>query len=260
METYLEALAAVFGLIVGSFINVVILRLPEGKNITWDRSACRKCSRQLAWYENIPVLSYLFLLGRCRTCKERISIQYPLVEIAHGVAAYTLLRDWVTLDIQIGIYQLSTFLIVSILIAHFVIDLRYQLLLDKLNIALLLPVIILIVIDESYIRALAGGAFGFLLPLGVTWIFYKITGKIGLGGGDIKLFGVIGLMFGIQGVLLNLFTSCLLGSFITIFLIVLKIVRRDQFIPFGPYIILVTFTQIFFPNLMEHWKTLLFPY
>ena len=260
MEMYLAVIATAFGLIVGSFINVVILRLPEGKNITWDRSACRKCSRQLAWYENIPVLSYLFLLGRCRTCKECISIQYPLVEIVHGVAGYVLLKDWASLDVQTGIYQLSIFFIVSILIAHFVIDLRHQLLLDKLNIALLLPVIVLIIIDESYIRALTGGTFGFSLPLAVTWIFYKVTGKIGLGGGDIKLFGVIGLMFGIQGVLLNLFTSCMLGSFITIFLIMFKIVRRDQFIPFGPYIILVTFTQIFFPNLMEQWKTLLFPY
>lgn len=260
MENFSTIVATIFGLIVGSFNNVVILRLPEGKGIAWDRSACRSCATKLKWYENIPVLSYLFLRGRCRTCSSPISIQYPLVEIVHALAAYLILANWMTYEYEQIIYQLCIFAIVSILVAHFVIDLRHQLLMDKLNIALLVPVIAMVYLDSRFVSAGIGGAFGFLLPLAVTWGFYKLSGKIGLGGGDIKLFGIIGLMFGIQGVLLNLLTSCILGSVVTLFLIAIKKVSRDQFIPFGPYIILVTFAQLLTPDLVESWRAFLFPY
>jgi prepilin signal peptidase PulO-like enzyme (type II secretory pathway) len=260
MEILLTSIAVVFGLIVGSFVNVVILRLPEGKDIALARSACRTCSRQLSWYENIPVVSYIFLRGKCRTCESRISLQYPTVEILHGLFAYLTLADWYNYSSLELLSGFSQFILTAILIAHFWIDLKHQLLMDKLNIALLVPVVTLIVVHDRYIDALAGGAFGFLVPLAVTWLFYKISGKIGLGGGDIKLFGIVGLMFGIQGVMLNLFTSCLVGSVLTLILIASKQVRRDQYIPFGPYIILVIFSQLYLPDVIDQWRTFLFPY
>lgn len=260
MEIFAIAIAVSFGLIVGSFINVVILRLPEGKGVAWDRSACRSCSTQLSWYENIPVVSYVLLLGRCRSCKAPISIQYPVIEVIHGFFAFLLLADWPQLTHEQLLYQLCLFILTSILIAHFIIDLRHQLLMDKLNLVLLMPVAVMIFLDSRYINAAIGGAFGFFVPLIVTWVFYKLSGKIGLGGGDIKLFGIIGLLFGVQGVLLNLFTSCILGSVVTLILIATKRVQRDQYIPFGPYIILVTFAQVYVPELVERWRFFLFPY
>lgn len=260
MENFLTLFTFIFGLLIGSFMNVVILRLPLSKDIVFDRSGCTSCKRQLKWFDNIPVVSYLLLKGKCRYCNNPISLQYPLIEVWHGVLAILLLNNWWNYGLAEGLEKVSYFVIASIFTAHFIIDLRHHLLLDKLNISLLLPILYLVFRGEDWKGALIGGAFGAVFPLAVTWIFYKIKGVIGLGGGDIKLFGLLGLLLGIKGVILNIFTSCLIGSVITIILILLKKVKRDQFIAFGPFILLTAWLQIFHPELFERWRNILIPY
>src|SRR5690606_5401406 len=121
MDILVVLIPLLFGLIVGSFINVVILRLPQYKGIVWDRSACRSCSTQLSWYENIPLVSYILLRGKCRTCKASISIQYPLIELIHGIVSAYLFYNWPSFTIETLIYQFCFFVITSILISHFII-------------------------------------------------------------------------------------------------------------------------------------------
>lgn len=259
MEFLLSIITIVFGLVVGSFMNVVIIHLPNYSPLGFRRSQCPHCKNKLSWFENLPVLSFIALHAKCRHCSQKISWQYPLVEIWHGLMAFLILNEWWLLDLEQQVASLATFLIVAIFTAHFIIDWRHHLLLDKLNIALLFPIIALIWISQSWMEALVGASFGLFIPLAITWLFYKLRGVIGLGGGDIKLFGLLGMLFGIKGVVLNIFTSCMLGSVVTIMLIVLKIVKRDQHIAFGPYILITALIQLIYPNYFQLWAAYLIP-
>lgn len=238
--------AGVFGLLIGSFLNVVIHRLPLKKDMVQARSACPSCNYQIPWWFNIPVLAWLFLRGKCHNCHASIHWRYPLVELTMGLIMFlsfpqslepAYLYRWVFL----ASYS-------AILICHFFIDLKYKLLLDSLNIYLLILILPFTIFFNSPMHWIAGGAFGFLAPFAVSWLFYKWKGKIGLGGGDIKLWGVLGLFLGPFGIIENIFFSCLLGSFVGIGLIIAKKYDRDGGIPFGPFIIIVALSQAFFPN------------
>ncbi len=248
------------GTLIGSFMNVVVLRLPEGKDIVFDRSGCPKCNSQISWYDNLPIISFMILRGKCRQCTQAISIQYPLFEIWHGLLAFIVFYNWQDMGSLEFMLSVCKFLIASIFSAHILIDIKYQLLLDALNLALIPFVLVLVFFSQNWFDSLLGGLIGFLFPLAVTWIFYLIRGKIGLGGGDIKLFGVLGALFGLKGVILNIFTSCILGSFITITLIIFKITKSDQYIPFGPYILFVALIQLLLPDLFAVWQNFLIPY
>lgn len=248
------------GTLIGSFMNVVVLRLPEEKDIIFDRSGCPKCKSKISWYDNIPVVSFIFLKAKCRNCKGTISYQYPLFELWHGLLSLVIFYNWETIssdDFSIGILK---FLIASIFSTHILIDIKHQLLLDKLNIALIPFVLGLVFLTGNWFDSFIGGMVGFLLPLLITWIFYIVRGKIGLGGGDIKLFGVLGVLFGLKGVFLNIFTSCILGSIGTILLILFKITKSDQYIPFGPYILCIALIQLLMPDIFAEWQNFLIPY
>lgn len=259
MEILLSLITISFGLVVGSFVNVVIIHLPNNSPIAFRRSSCPHCQTQLSWFENLPVISFIFLRARCKHCSQKISWQYPLVEMWHGLMAFLILNGWWLLSLNQQINSLMTFMIVSIFSAHFVIDWRHHLLLDKLNITLLFPIIVLVWMSQSWMEALIGGAFGLFMPLAITWLFYKLRGVIGLGGGDIKLFALLGMLFGLKGVILNIFTSCMLGSVVTILLIALKIAKRDQHIAFGPYILVTALIQLIYPNHFQQWSAYLIP-
>ena len=248
------------GTLIGSFMNVVVLRLPEGKDVVFDRSGCPKCKSQISWYDNIPIFSFIFLLAKCRKCHSSISFQYPLFEFWHGLLALILFYNWESMDQTDVIVSLCKFFIAAIFSAHILIDLKHQLLLDVLNIALIPFVLVLIWLDGQWQDSLIGASVGFFFPLLVTWIFYLLRGKIGLGGGDIKLFGVLGALFGLKGVILNIFSSCILGSILTIALIVFKKTKSDQYIPFGPYILIVALIQMILPDYFAWWQNFLIPY
>jgi prepilin signal peptidase PulO-like enzyme (type II secretory pathway) len=246
METLFNFYALIFGVMIGSFLNVIILRMPSDRSITFERSACPQCGSQLAWYHNIPLLSFIFLRGKCGFCGGRISWRYPLIELLTGLISYWLFPNVINAT-NVGMY-FYFFTIACVFICHFFIDLDHQLLLDKLNIYLLILILPYAALSFHWLHWVLGGALGFGVPLFVTWLFYKIRGQVGLGGGDIKLFGILGLLLGPTGIFFTIFLSCFLGAIIGLIMIGIKKFSKDKTLPFGPAILLVASFQIFFPE------------
>ena len=236
----------IFGAMIGSFLNVVILRLPAKKDLVYKRSACPKCNAQLKWYHNVPIISFLVLRGKCAFCGDRISWRYPLIELFTGLVAIWLMPSSYSAE-SLGLFFFY-FSIACIFICHFMIDLDHHLLLDSLNLYLLAIFLCFSVFTFNWQYWLIGGAIGFLGPLTVTWLFYKIRGQVGLGGGDIKLYGILGIFLGPMGVIFTIFLSCFIGAIIGLGLIVAGKMTKDKPMAFGPSILLVAAFQIFFPE------------
>jgi prepilin signal peptidase PulO-like enzyme (type II secretory pathway) len=238
-----------FGMLIGSFLNVVIHRVPKNESVVKPRSKCPNCGHMIKWYQNIPVISWLFLKGKCANCGFKIPIKYPLIELLVGFIAYNLFPEDLSPQTLFGFAYF--FSVACILLSHFVIDIEHQILPDKINIYFLLITLPYVILTMPYMHWLLGGVFGFFGPLAVTWIFYKLRGQIGLGGGDIKLFGILGLLLGPVGIMHNIFMSCFLGAIIGIILIATKKLDKNTPLAFGPYIIFVASFQIFFPSYFE---------
>ena len=240
----------ILGSMVGSFLNVVIYRMPLDKSVVTPRSSCLKCDYMIPWYQNIPIISYCFLKGKCSNCQVKISLRYPLVELLMGVIA--LLMAPHNFEAQTWMIFIFYFSVAAIFLAHFLIDVEHQILPDKINIYFLLITIPFVGMTLPPHHWLIGGAIGFLAPLSVTFIYYKLRGQIGLGGGDIKLFGILGLILGPVGIINNIFLSCMLGSVIGVFLIMTKKMERSSAFAFGPFIIIAATLQIFFPEVVDY--------
>lgn len=247
-----KSFAFIFGGLIGSFLNVLIFRIPRGRDFVKERSHCPKCNKLIFWYENIPVISYIFLRGKCSKCNSGISIRYPLVELICAVAACLMFPGFID-NSSLASFAFY-FSIFCAFVVHFFIDLEHKILPDGINIYLALMLGIFSIFNYSYKYWLFGGAIGFLFPAGVTYAFYALRGKVGLGGGDIKLFAVLGLYLGPIGIIYNIMFSCILGSVVGISLIVTKVIGRNTQIPFGPFIIIVAVFQIFLP---KYFNTLL---
>ncbi|MAW07469.1 MAG: prepilin peptidase [Halobacteriovoraceae bacterium] len=246
---------SVFGLLVGSFLNVLILRLPKEDDVVFKSSHCPKCLTKIKWYMNIPVISYVFLRGKCYFCKAKISLQYPIVEIITGYFSLYFAPKLITID---GLYNYSFyFSVFCVFLVHFIIDLRHKILPDSLNIYLFLLFICYSFFNFPLIHSVSGFLIGLLFPLSVAYAFYKLKGVEGLGGGDIKLFGVLGVFLGPIGVLQNLFLSCILGTIVGLILIALGKAQKNTGIPFGPSIISVATFQIFLPEYFAFFASLI---
>lgn len=254
MENILLIFSTLFGLIVGSFLNALIYRLPLGMNIAYPRSACPECKKTISWYENIPVISFIFLKGRCSGCKTKISWQYPMVELITGIFALVIAPS--SLEPALLFNFLFFLGIFAAFLVHFIVDLKHQILPDSINIYLGLLFFAVSVINTPWTHWLIGAALGLGFPLLVSWLFYLMKGQVGLGGGDIKLYAVLGLYLGPIGVMQNIFMSCFLGAIVGIILMVSKVIKRENPIPFGPFIIIVSSFQIFTPD----WITQLLTY
>lgn len=248
--------AAGLGLLVGSFLNVVILRLPRRLEWQWkrdardileipelyeppppgvvvERSHCPQCGHQLAWYENIPLLSWLALRGKCHHCKTPISLQYPLVELLTGLLF--LVCVW---RFGFGWKGFGALLLTSYLIALAGIDLRTRLLPDTLTLPLLWLGLVAAV-EHLYVPlkpAVLGAMAGYLSLWSVYWVFKQLTGKEGMGHGDFKLLAAIGAWTGLAGVLPTILLSSLLGALIGTLWLTLKGRDKATPIPFGPYL------------------------
>jgi prepilin signal peptidase PulO-like enzyme (type II secretory pathway) len=235
-----------FGLCIGSFLNAVIYRLPRKISLSKSRSHCPGCNKLIFWYENIPLLSYLFLRGKCSKCDFKIPFQYPLIELIVGIFALFITPNSLELNnLWSYFFYVSIF---SSFLSIVLIDLRHKLIPNSINIYLSLMFFSAVVYTKGPFYWATGAAIGVLFPLGVTYGFYLIKGQVGLGGGDIKLFGALGLYLGPIGIIHNIFLSCFVGAIIGASLILLKVVDRKTPIPFGPFIILVASVQIFLPE------------
>ena len=249
-------IAGVFGLLVGSFLNVVIYRLPkmlerqwaaecaelggqpaaeeEPFNLVVPRSRCRQCGHVIRWYENIPVLSWLVLRGRCSQCKTPIGLRYPLVELA--TAGFFALCGWrFGLTPQAAAWAAFA----ALLICLFLIDMDTQILPDDLNYMLLWLGLIASAVGWTVPlhSAVWGAALGYLVFWGIFQAFKLATGKEGMGYGDFKLLAALGAWLGAEYLLAIVLLSSIVGAVIgTLLLVVGKLAHRDIPMPFGPYL------------------------
>jgi leader peptidase (prepilin peptidase)/N-methyltransferase len=230
MDTILIELVAVFvlGLIIGSFCNVVIYRLPLGQSIIAPGSHCRVCSAPILPWDNIPVLSYLLLRGSCRVCKEPISLRYPSVELVSGVL-YVLLWFKFGFSIPFAIYAA----LASTLLTVALIDYDHKII---PNIITLPGMVIGLGLSTWALPiTLVDSLLGLLLGGGLFYLIAFLT-KGGMGGGDIKLVAMIGCFLGWPGALFTIFSGALLGSLVGITLMLLGRKGRKDKVPFGPFL------------------------
>ena len=243
MILYLYTL--IIGLVVGSFLNVCIWRLPRHESIVLPASHCPSCNRPLALYDNIPVLSYLILGGKCRYCKTRISWRYPLVELINGVG-YTVLMWRYGLGWPLLIYGV----LFSALVVITFIDLDHQIIPDRIT----LPGMVIGLAAGSFIlpNGLIEGAAGLLLGGGLFYLI-AVLSRGGMGGGDIKMIAMVGAVLGWKAVLLTIFVGALSGSLVGILLMLLHGKGRKTPVPFGPFLSLGTVVFLFWGQEIITW-------
>lgn len=227
-------LTGLIGLCVGSFLNVVIYRTPLGMSLAKPNSHCPKCKYELRWYDNIPVLSYVMLGGKCRSCGEHISFRYTAVELANTLlwllCAFLL---WQT-SIPLACIYMA---VMSVFICVFFIDLKHKIILDRFQIILLALGIASIFFDEyGWPSHVIGGVSGFAVFFVVSWGFERLAHKEGLGGGDVKLAGVCGLLLGWQRLIFGLLAATVPAAIIMLIASRGKEGEQRQF-PFAPFLV-----------------------
>jgi leader peptidase (prepilin peptidase) / N-methyltransferase len=240
----------IFGLCIGSFLNVCIYRIPESKSVVSPGSMCPGCGNPIKFYDNIPVLSYILLRAKCRNCDAIISMRYPLVELLTGLFALSVyIKFGSTLEALVYFVFLAPLLVVTF------IDIDHRIIPDLIS----LPGIFLffiasfmlstISIRDSLLGILAGGGILFI----IAELYLRFTGKEGMGGGDVKLLAMIGALIGWQGVLFTIFVSSLIGTIIGIVIMLIKGKNLKLAVPFGPFLSLGAVTYVFFGNEFINW-------
>ena len=231
----------------GSFANVCIYRLPKRQGVVSGRSHCPKCKKQIVWYDNIPIISYFLLGGKCRKCKKKISIQYSLVEFISIFSFFTLYYLY-------GI-TLTTLLLMILslsLIIIFFIDLKHFIIPNLITFPMMALGFIksfdpnLNSIFPNYILSILGGLFGYGIIWSITFLYKQIKKKEGMGLGDAKLLSVIGFWFGLKAIPFVIFLSSTIALISVIPDLIKKSKKMSSKIPFGPYIILGTLVYLIF--------------
>jgi prepilin signal peptidase PulO-like enzyme (type II secretory pathway) len=243
-----------FGLFIGSFLGVVIDRLPGNKSIIRGRSYCDFCKTTLKWYDMFPVLSFILLRGKCRNCKHELSLFYPAIELITAVLfASTFLSvtsPLTVLNFKFLIYLSYLFAIVSSFIAIFFIDLGEGVIPNKILVLdTALTLVWLIINPLSLItNHLLSGIGSFVFFVAIAYVFYMITKKEGMGGGDIKLVFVLGLFLGFPAILMSLYLAFVIGALVALTLIIFKKNKLKGSLPFGPFLIFAGLLTLFFQN------------
>ncbi len=254
---FIEFTVFIFGLIIGSFLNVCIYRIPEGESVVFPSSHCPKCGKNIAFYDNIPVLSFLILRGKCRNCGERISLRYPFVELLNGILFFLLYREFFLSP------SFFLFVLISdILIVLAFIDLDHRILPHPLNfgglfISLLFSPFNVLISSQSvfgykllrsmgflsvskyasiYITSLLGCLMGSLLFIVVAVLFYYVKKIEGLGHGDIILIGFIGAVVGPALIFYVISFGGIIGALVGIYLILFKKKDKMYELPFGTFL------------------------
>ncbi len=252
LSIFIAVMSFVFGACIGSFLNVVIYRMPEGQSIVSPPSHCPVCNHAIPFYFNLPIFSFLLLKGKCGFCNTHISIRYPLVELITGVLALGLF-------LKFGVTPAALFYFIfgAVLIATSFIDLDHQIIPDKLS----LPGIIifstscLFVPEMSFISVvwgvLAGGGILYLVAL----FYYYIRKQQGMGGGDIKLLAMIGAATGVKGAFFTLFTGSVFGTLggVAAMALAKEFKKKGARIPFGPFLSLGAILYVFWGEPVIRW-------
>jgi leader peptidase (prepilin peptidase)/N-methyltransferase len=239
-----------FGALIGSFLNVCIHRLPRHISIVWPSSHCPVCRAPIAAYDNVPLLSYLWLRGRCRGCRERISVKYPTVEFINGLGYMVIIWQFgLTPAAVVYAALFSTLVVVT------GIDLTHQIIPDVITLpgTIIGLVAASTVLPTGFLNGLTGILVGGGLLWGLAWLSPYLFGKEGMGGGDIKLMAMIGAFLGWKTTLLTIMVGALLGSIVGLALIFTKVIRRDDYVPFGPFLAFGAVVSLFFQHEIVNW-------
>lgn len=267
MDSFAIGAVGIFGLFIGSFLNVVVYRVPLKKSVVSPPSACPHCDKHIAWYDNLPVISWLILRGKCRNCGGPISVRYPLVELGTGLFFAAITARFFDEDVAFNpslagagtLVVLVAFLYLgAISIALSLIDLDTFTLPNRIvypaygvGIALFLAASFLLGDFSSLLRGLLAGAILFALYFVLVWVYPK-----GMGFGDVKLVGVLGLFLGWLGwpeVVVGSFAPFVGGGLFSIVLLIVSKAGRKSRIPFGPWLLAGAWVGIFVGNIVSHW-------
>jgi len=236
------------GATVGSFLNVCIVRLPADQSLLRPRSRCPRCEQPIAWYDNVPIVSWLVLRGRCRRCAQPISVQYPLIEAA--VAVLWVGAAWWH---GLGLDALAAAVFGTILLGIAVTDARHFLIPDEYTLGGLPLGLALAWRDGlvGFLAALSGAALGFLLLYATAWAGEKVFKEEAMGGGDVKMMAMVGAFVGWKGVLLTVFGGALLGSLVFVPLSL----RKRRLVPFGVFLAAAAALTFEFGDAVVQWYT-----
>ena len=243
MDLIFYSIVFLYGLVIGSFLNVCIYRIPKGEDLAKKRSHCMRCEYQLKWYDLIPLFSWICLGGRCRKCKEKISIQYPLIELANG-----LLYLMVVAVKGFTLVSLIYCLMASALLVLAIIDFRTYEIPFGINIFIGILGIIKVIIDHEHWYLYIGGFFSVSLFL---LLLLVLTRGQAMGGGDVKLMAATGLLLGWKLNLLAFAFGCILGSVIHLFR--MKIQGESHRLALGPYLALGVMISVLWGNQFIQW-------
>ena len=263
--------AFLFGLIVGSFLNVCILRIPADKSIVSPASSCTKCGKSIAPYDNIPVLSWVFLGGTCRNCKTKISAMYPAVELLTGLL---FLGCYLVFGLTVDALKWAVF--AALLVVLTITDLRERILPDEVNFFGLGAGLLFSLFTKSLdgtalwlasrwfefpppqmALSFFDAVLGALAGSGLLWIvaegYFRIRGREGMGLGDVKMMAAVGAFLGLKRTMMTVLAGSLLGSLIGIFLIAVSKKGRDYELPFGTFLGAGALLVVFFGTPALHW-------
>jgi leader peptidase (prepilin peptidase)/N-methyltransferase len=243
--------SAVIGLIIGSFLNAVIYRLPRKIPFGFSRSICPNCQEQIKAYDNIPLLSYLILGGKCRNCKASISIRYPAVEALNGLA-YAFVYHLYGLSAEAGMIAA----LLSALIAIIFIDSEHQIIPDVITLPGIAIGLLWSLAPEGIgiINALIGAAVGYGALFAVALLGDFLFKKESMGGGDLKMTAMLGAFIGWQRVLLTFMLSAVVGLVVSlIFMALSSAFREERKLPFGPYLAIAGFIALFWGDQLIDW-------
>ena len=250
-------LVAILGLCVGSFLNVVIYRIPNNMNLAYPASHCPKCQEKIKWYDNIPVLSYIFLGGKCRHCKEKITVRYLLVEVLNALlwllSAYVFWKES-------AVYSIVIMLVSSVLICITFIDIEHLIIFDCFQIMLLILAIIAIFFDKrvNFDSKLIGIIFGTVFFMIMHAGAKVVLKKDGLGGGDVKLAAICGLLLGFGRGFVAIIIASVMGSVVLLIVNRIRKDKKNQEYPFAPFIVLGVMISLYIGQYICEWYLDLF--
>ncbi len=267
----ITAVFFLFGLVIGSFLNVAIVRLPRGRSLVSPPSHCPRCKARINFYDNIPLISFFILRGKCRSCGEPISWRYPLVELMNG-----LLYVWIVKTFWIGGEAFLMMAFCSSLIVITFIDIDFQIIPDVITLPGILfgisiaPFFMSPLTDplpfyldtvlphmwphlKSFLNSVIGMVCGALPLLVIGWAWEKLRHVEAMGGGDVKLMGMVGSFVGWKGALLTIMLGAFVGSLVGLTLIVFRRHKVDRMIPFGPFLALGAITTAFYGSDIIAW-------
>ncbi|MCX6724807.1 MAG: prepilin peptidase [Candidatus Shapirobacteria bacterium] len=250
----MELLFFLFGLAAGSFVSCFVYRINKENNLKGflkGRSYCPKCKKQLLWFDNIPLLSFLLLKGKCRFCHSPIGWNYPLVELATGLLSLIIYRFAITNQISNFQFPISNLiynlLIAYALVAIFISDLQYRTIPDQITYPAMFVTFIWLIIYGQWSMILAG-----LVAAGFFFLLVLLTRFKGMGLGDVKLAGLMGLFLGFPGIITALYLAFLTGATVGVILILIGKKKLKSEIPFGPFLVLATFITWFLGEKIWH--------